>query len=340
VQRLGQADLEGIVRFVAETGDVGGDEPFPREVLAGLRRLVPCDSVGYSELDRVRQRVLYGADEPEWDGDEPEVDYWSVRHEHPVCHYHESTGDFRALKLSDFVTVRELRARRIYTDWFRPCGVEHELCVGLDAPLWHTKVFLFDRGVGRDFDERDRAVLDLLRPWLAQRYRAAQAARRLDETLALLDRTDAAVVLVDRADHVEFATPTARALFERWFGQTGGRLPDELASWLRERRQVPLREPLTVEGGGQSLTIELVDGALLLDERRLAPRLTRREQEILDLVAEGRTNAEIAEILWVAPGTVRRHLENVFAKLGVHTRTAAAAFALPRAARSERVDPT
>jgi DNA-binding NarL/FixJ family response regulator len=93
-------------------------------------------------------------------------------------------------------------------------------------------------------------------------------------------------------------------------------------------------------GGERSLSVDLVDGALLLEERRLAPRLTPREQEILDLVAEGRTNAEIAETLWLAPGTVRRHLENVFAKLGVHTRTAAAAFALPRAVRPERTGPT
>jgi DNA-binding CsgD family transcriptional regulator len=51
--------------------------------------------------------------------------------------------------------------------------------------------------------------------------------------------------------------------------------------------------------------------------------LTPRETEILDLVAEGKTNPEIAEILGIAPTTVRRHLENVYAKLGVHTRTAA-----------------
>ena len=46
---------------------------------------------------------------------------------------------------------------------------------------------------------------------------------------------------------------------------------------------------------------------------------------MLDLVAEGLTNAQVAMVLWISPGTVRRHLENVFAKLGVHTRTAAAA---------------
>ena len=71
--------------------------------------------------------------------------------------------------------------------------------------------------------------------------------------------------------------------------------------------------------------VELVDGALLLEEQQHLPRLTPREREILDLVAEGRTNAEIAERLWVSPLTVRKHLENVYAKLGVHTRTAAAA---------------
>ena len=55
--------------------------------------------------------------------------------------------------------------------------------------------------------------------------------------------------------------------------------------------------------------------------------LTPREREVLELVAEGRTNAEIAAVLWISPGTVRRHLENIFEKLGVHTRTAAVAAA-------------
>jgi DNA-binding CsgD family transcriptional regulator len=51
--------------------------------------------------------------------------------------------------------------------------------------------------------------------------------------------------------------------------------------------------------------------------------LTRREQEVIALVAEGLTNAEIGALLWISTGTVRRHLENVYAKLEVHTRTAA-----------------
>jgi DNA-binding CsgD family transcriptional regulator len=53
--------------------------------------------------------------------------------------------------------------------------------------------------------------------------------------------------------------------------------------------------------------------------------LTAREREILGWVARGKTNPEIARVLWISPGTVRKHLENVYDKLGVHTRTAAAA---------------
>jgi DNA-binding CsgD family transcriptional regulator len=54
-------------------------------------------------------------------------------------------------------------------------------------------------------------------------------------------------------------------------------------------------------------------------------QLTAREREVLTWVARGKTNPEIARALWIAPGTVRKHLENVYEKLGVHTRTAAAA---------------
>jgi DNA-binding CsgD family transcriptional regulator len=53
--------------------------------------------------------------------------------------------------------------------------------------------------------------------------------------------------------------------------------------------------------------------------------LTPREREVLGWVARGKTNSEIAKLLWIAPATVRKHLENVFSKLGVGTRTAAVA---------------
>jgi DNA-binding CsgD family transcriptional regulator len=53
--------------------------------------------------------------------------------------------------------------------------------------------------------------------------------------------------------------------------------------------------------------------------------LTARELQVLSLIAQGQTNAQVARELWISPGTVRKHLDNVYSKLGVHTRAAAVA---------------
>jgi DNA-binding CsgD family transcriptional regulator len=52
--------------------------------------------------------------------------------------------------------------------------------------------------------------------------------------------------------------------------------------------------------------------------------LTRREDEVLRWVARGKSNREIADALSIAPGTVKKHLDHIYAKLGVTTRTEAA----------------
>jgi DNA-binding CsgD family transcriptional regulator len=53
-------------------------------------------------------------------------------------------------------------------------------------------------------------------------------------------------------------------------------------------------------------------------------RLTAREQEVLVLLAEGMTNARLAEVLFISERTANRHISNIFTKLGVHNRTQAA----------------
>lgn len=65
-------------------------------------------------------------------------------------------------------------------------------------------------------------------------------------------------------------------------------------------------------------------GFVAANENRIG-RLTERERQVLERVAAGDRNAEIATSLGISPLTVRKHLENVFAKLGVENRTAAAA---------------
>ncbi len=67
-------------------------------------------------------------------------------------------------------------------------------------------------------------------------------------------------------------------------------------------------------------------GAVLVREEAAPPiALTSREQDVLRCVAAGKSTAEIARLLWVTPATVSKHLQHVYEKLGVHSRTAALA---------------
>lgn len=66
------------------------------------------------------------------------------------------------------------------------------------------------------------------------------------------------------------------------------------------------------------------------DEERLADAfgLTLREAEVLLWITHGKSNKEIAEILEMSPRTVNKHLEQIFNKLGIENRTAAATMAV------------
>ncbi len=57
----------------------------------------------------------------------------------------------------------------------------------------------------------------------------------------------------------------------------------------------------------------------------LVEPLSERELEVLRLIADGLSNAEIAEKLVIAQGTVKRHINNIYGKLGVQSRTQAVA---------------
>jgi DNA-binding NarL/FixJ family response regulator len=64
--------------------------------------------------------------------------------------------------------------------------------------------------------------------------------------------------------------------------------------------------------------------------------LTRRECEVLALVAEGRSNLQIGEALYISDRTVARHLTNIFHKIGVTSRTQAARYTLDRGLSTSR----
>jgi|tagenome__1003787_1003787.scaffolds.fasta_scaffold20971045_2 DNA-binding NarL/FixJ family response regulator len=101
-----------------------------------------------------------------------------------------------------------------------------------------------------------------------------------------------------------------------------------------ERGDSRLRDCALAGGAARVVDIEragAILGALrsvhIADGVAERPLLTRRELEILRLVAEGRTNRDVAELLWVSDQTVKFHLANVYRKLGVKTRAEAVEWA-------------
>ena len=92
-----------------------------------------------------------------------------------------------------------------------------------------------------------------------------------------------------------------------------------------------------VLGGGVAFPPALMRRAVSLPQRSLAAvaleRLTMREREVLDALADGATNKEIAQKLGISPGTVKTHVERLIGKLGVRDRTQAAILAVENRAR-------
>lgn len=143
---------------------------------------------------------------------------------------------------------------------------------------------------------------------------------------------------------IRWATPQSYGLLakaradELW--QTT-EMAKQVRTWLSHQpevnhmlRLIGLTYPLTLkfvsyQDSGEAL-FKLIDGdrgsgASCLKERL---NLTERESEVLYWIANGKTNRETAEILTMSPRTVNKHLEQVFPKLGVENRTAAAGIAL------------
>jgi DNA-binding NarL/FixJ family response regulator len=132
------------------------------------------------------------------------------------------------------------------------------------------------------------------------------------------------VLLVGPAGSLEFVSPEARRLLAEYFGEVGDRLPESLAAW----RATSDRKPLVVAGERGRLAVESVDSgrALLVSAKSSSElALTPRERAVMRCVAGGLKNAEIASVLVIEPSTVRKHLEHVYSKLGVRSRTAALA---------------
>jgi DNA-binding NarL/FixJ family response regulator len=114
-------------------------------------------------------------------------------------------------------------------------------------------------------------------------------------------------------------------------------------SSLYERTVAAVRSRVGEEGfeearsEGRAIAFERAVEHALSEEEQAPPTasvpeypggLSAREAEVLRLVAQGKTNAQIAQELFLSPRTVNRHLNSVYHKLGVSSRSAATRFAL------------
>jgi DNA-binding NarL/FixJ family response regulator len=171
------------------------------------------------------------------------------------------------------------------------------------------------------------------------------AARAASEELTRIAADVRAPVLVAMAAHATGAVLLAEgaasdALAALRPASTGWRRLDMPYDEARSRVLVALARRATGDHDGADLEL---DAARTVFERlgaqpdlarvaavvgpALAPDLTERECEVLRLVAQGKTNREIGSVLVISEHTVARHLQNVFTKLGLSSRTAATAYA-------------
>ncbi|MCB1907504.1 MAG: response regulator transcription factor [Rhodocyclaceae bacterium] len=177
-----------------------------------------------------------------------------------------------------------------------------------------------------------------------------QTARMTRQARTALDAHGQATVAVDPVSgRLVWQTPLARELLQSFDLCRDPLAPDELLGWLasasgeRAAGRDPL--PLTLARSGRRLVCTVheptAEGEWLIVMREesdaavieglgAAFRLTAREAEVLHWVIKGKTNRDVGDILGLSPRTVHKHLEHVFEKLGVETRTAAAAMAISR----------
>lgn len=179
-----------------------------------------------------------------------------------------------------------------------------------------------------------------------------QNARQMKQARTALDASGQATVAIRETDGcIVWQTPQARKLLGGYFDADKEPVYPYLLTWLNKARQAAFegREPPLVivrdtrrvlgsfynsgESGNAGVNGEWLiilreeSYASVIDALIAAFHLTMREAEVLYWVVYGKTNRDIGDILGSSHRTVNKHLEHIFEKLGVETRTAAAAMA-------------
>ncbi|MCA6102663.1 MULTISPECIES: response regulator [Bradyrhizobium] len=173
-------------------------------------------------------------------------------------------------------------------------------------------------------------------------------ARMTQSARAALDVSGRYLLAVNSAGALLWATPQAQRLLSDTLADAADNfvLPDPMPQWLEQAQKGKTGSKTATMAsfpGNEQLRLQYM-GKLGPNEflLRLAKDtsgdmpaefsselgLTTREGEVLSWLSKGKTNRDIAQILGLSPRTVDKHLEQIYAKLGVENRTAAAAIAV------------
>lgn len=329
-----------------------------------LLKVVPGSHAAYSIVDPIRQTTRAAATTKIAPRDEAQRYLMQLNRyvlAHPCIDHWLKQPQENLTSVSDVAPSRDYRRTGIYNEVYHPQNIEDQLALNLSnggVGPWHILALSRDR---RGFGARDRERLALLRPHLIASLARARALARLRASEARAVRqlellAPAAVTLAPgRTARALFLNPRAQALLAAWFPflalQTGVALPEPLAGWLQEQRRptadsvpvTPRRSFVQHGPDGRRLVANLLDdpeerGDLLVLEEHcngtpsIAPLralgLSERQAQVLLWIAQGKSNADIGQILGISLPTVKMHVMRLFETLGCETRTAAARFAL------------
>ena len=358
---LRERDLRAALRAVQSLAERSvGTAPFIDAALEQLTGIVASDltTLSICYLEQGTRRVVGRKAESLSDADRAAFDLHF--REHPLVRFHSSHPGGPTQRISDCLNVNAFRNSALHADYYRRIGINYVMALPLRIDSASVISVVFNRSHS-DFKDGERAMLDAVRPPLAAIYRNLVAREDAGIGLKCISQLAAdggwQMVRLTLAGRIVDASPTARRLLGRFFPEhTSGRqaqLPEQLLAWFAHSRNWGLERPaidhgqhFTLSRFGAKLTVHFVPdaddtsaGYLLMKGDRLDMRaahlpelpVTEREREVLALVAAGKTNIEIAMVLAISARTVQKHLEHIFQKLGVETRTAAAVHALAAA---------
>jgi len=352
MERLSTGDLSAILDLVYALGDVDDSDEFLDVSLRGAMELVPCTVATMNEVVPSAGRFVAWTRPASFAPPPGALDTLArLAGEHPLIAHMASTGDGSARRISDFWTQERFRGTELYRQVYRPIGIEYQMALGFPVPLPTVLGLAMNRD-DRDFSDRDVLVMNTVRPHLVQRWRAVRDRLRIQ---SLLDAADdgfadtGSGVLVLWEPPQESARGVADTL-HRYFGRPlrTSPFPAAVEQWLAGQHGIhredalDLQRPLSARIGGRRAVVRYLPprgphpGAMLVSEHAVAGDqdglaelgLTPREAEIVAEVATGASNTEVARRLHIAPGTVKKHLDNVYGKLGVHGRGSLTAFVM------------